>query len=108
ILLVDADPESARSIEAVLTGVGYVVTTVADGDEAFTRAADHQVVILDVVSGSRSAVQLCSEIRKTPSLTAIPVLCVSQTDQVEERITFLEAGADDVVAKPVDARELEA
>ena len=41
-------------------------------------------------------------------MARIPVLCVSQTDEVEERIGLLEAGADDVVAKPVDARELEA
>ena len=38
----------------------------------------------------------------------MPVLCVSQTDDVEERISFLEAGADDVVARPFDAREVEA
>ena len=36
------------------------------------------------------------------------MLCLIQTEEVEERIAFLEAGADDVVAKPVDVRELEA
>jgi DNA-binding response OmpR family regulator len=108
ILLVDADPESVSAIAPVLTGVGYTVTTVADADEAFGKVPDHQLVIVDVVTGSKTAVALCAEIRRTPSMAAIPVLCVSQTDQVEERISFLEAGADDVVAKPVDARELEA
>jgi DNA-binding response OmpR family regulator len=38
----------------------------------------------------------------------VPVLCVSPNDDVEERIRFLEAGADDVMARPFDARELEA
>ena len=108
ILLVDADQSSIGPIADVLTGVGYTVTTVADADEAFSKVADHQLVILDVVAGSRSAVQLCAEIRGTPSMAPVPVLCVSQTDQVEERINFLEAGADDVVTKPVDGRELEA
>lgn len=108
ILLVDADPESAQSIDSVLSGVGYSVTAVPDGDEAFGRVAEHQLVILGTVSGTRPALTLCAEIRKTPSMAAVPVLCVSQTDEVEERITFLEAGADDVVSKPVDARELEA
>ena len=45
---------------------------------------------------------------RTPALARIPVLCVGQTDDVEDRIRFLEAGADDVMAKPFDARELEA
>ncbi len=108
ILLVDADPESVSSINPVLTGVGYTVTTVADADEAFGKVSDHGLVIVDVVSGSKTAVALCAEIRRTPAMAAIPVLCVSQTDQVEERILFLEAGADDVVSKPIEPRELEA
>ena len=41
-------------------------------------------------------------------MSGIPVLCISQTDDVDERIRFLEAGADDVMARPFDARELEA
>jgi pilus assembly protein CpaE len=41
-------------------------------------------------------------------MAAVPVMCVSGSDDVEERIQFLVAGADDVVARPLDARELEA
>ena len=41
-------------------------------------------------------------------MSEVPVVCVSQTDDVDERIAFLEAGADDVMAKPFDGRELEA
>jgi pilus assembly protein CpaE len=108
ILLVDADASSATSIGSALSGVGYTVATVADPDEAFTHVTEHALVILDVVVGSRDALALCTEIRATPSMAQVPVLCVSQTDDVEARIRFLEAGADDVVAKPVDARELEA
>ncbi len=108
ILLIDADQAAAETIAAVLTGVGYTVTTFADPGEAFAKVADHQLAIIDVVSGDRSAVDVCREIRATPSMASIPVLCVSQTEDVEERIRFLEAGADDVMGKPVDVRELEA
>ena len=59
-------------------------------------------------AGPKSAVEICREIRATPALAAVPVMCVSGSDDVEERIGFLEAGADDVVARPLDARELEA
>ena len=108
VLLIDADPASAETISAGLTRVGYTVTTATDADKAFGKITEHQLVILDVVVGAKSAADICREIRATPSLVAIPVLCVSQTDEVEERIRFLEAGADDVMAKPFDARELEA
>lgn len=108
ILLIESDAPSGESIAGVLTRVGYTVTTIADADEAFGKVADHQLAIIDVVTGPKSAVDICREIRSTPALSAIPVLCVGQSDSVEERIQFLEAGADDVMAKPFDARELEA
>ena len=108
ILLLDADASYTQSISAALTAVGYSVTVTADADEAFNLTPDHHLVILDVVTGSRSAADLCREIRNTPTMAAIPVLCIGQSDDVEERIRFLEAGADDVIAKPFDPRELEA
>ena len=108
ILLIEADPASGELISSVLAKVGYTVTTIADADEAFARVAEHQLAILDVVTGSKTAFDICREIRGTPALARIPVLCVGQSDDVEDRIRFLEAGADDVMAKPFDARELEA
>ena len=108
ILLVDTDTAASSQILDILSGIGYTVTAISDGKDAVAHVGEHQLVILDVVTGSKTAVELCAEIRGTPELTGIPVLCVSQTDEVEERIAFLEAGADDVVAKPVDGRELEA
>jgi pilus assembly protein CpaE len=108
ILLIEADPASGELISSVLAKVGYTVTTIADADEAFGRVAEHQLAILDVVTGPKSAFDICREIRGTPALARIPVLCVGQSDDVEDRIRFLEAGADDVMAKPFDARELEA
>ncbi|MGH2476064.1 MAG: AAA family ATPase, partial [Candidatus Limnocylindrales bacterium] len=52
--------------------------------------------------------EVCREIRATPSMSSVPILCVAGSDDVEERIGYLEAGADDVVARPFDAREVEA
>jgi pilus assembly protein CpaE len=108
ILLLDSDPVTGAEISAILTTAGYTITLTDDPDAAFGRAAEHQLIILDVTSGPKSAVDLCREIRSTPALAAVPVMCVSATDDVEERIRFLEAGADDVMARPFDARELEA
>jgi pilus assembly protein CpaE len=108
ILLIEADQAFGASISTGLTGVGYTVTVIADPDEALDHVQEHQVVIIDVVNGAKSAIDICREIRATPSMASIPILCVSQNDDVEDRIRFLEAGADDVVAKPFDTREIEA
>ncbi len=108
ILLLDSDPEAGAAIDAILSVAGYKITSTADTDEAFARAAEHQLVIIDMATGPRAALDICRKIRATPAMAAVPVLCVSASDDVEERIQFLEAGADDVITRPIDARELEA
>lgn len=108
ILLLETDPASETLLSGVLSGVGYSVTVVHDPGEAFHQASSHNLVVIDVVPPEIDPVAVCREIRGTPALAAIPVLCISQSDEVEARIRFLEAGADDVMAKPFDARELEA
>jgi pilus assembly protein CpaE len=108
ILLVDTDTAASSQVLDVLNGIGYTVTAISKAQDALALVAEHQLVILDVVTGPKSADELCAQIRGTPELSHVPVLCVSQTEEVEERIKLLEAGADDVVAKPVDGRELEA
>ena len=108
LLLVDSDAASAEVISGLLTGVGYTVTRVENGTDAFAKVTDNQLVIIDEVAGDQGPAGVCREIRATPSMARIPVLCISQSDDVEDRIRFLEAGADDVMAKPFDGRELEA
>lgn len=108
ILLFDSDAAAGEAIRTSLSARGYSVTLTGDADEAFAQAPEHQLAIIDIGSGPLSAVDVCREIRATPALASVPVMCVSASDDVEERILFLEAGADDVMARPFDARELEA
>jgi pilus assembly protein CpaE len=108
ILLLELDATSGEVISTTLTGVGFAVETVTDSAEAVRRAGDFSLVIIDQTDPAKSPADVCREIRATPELAPVPVLCIGQTEDVEERIRFLEAGADDVVAKPFDQRELEA
>jgi len=77
ILLLDSDPEAGASIDAILSVAGYTITLTADTNEAFARAAEHELVIIDMTTGPKSAVDICREIRATPAMAAVPVLCVS-------------------------------
>lgn len=110
-ILVLETPTTVGSVAPILSGAGYAVTQTTDPVEAFSRVVEHQLAILDIGAGSgggKSGVDLCREIRATPSMAAVPILCVATSDDVEERIGFLEAGADDVIARPFDPREVEA
>jgi pilus assembly protein CpaE len=108
ILLLETDPATDETIAEILVGAGYTLVRTADPDEALDKAGEHQLLMIDIATGPLSAIEVCAKIRSTPGLSQVPVMCVSATDDVEERIRFLEAGADDVMARPFDARELEA
>jgi pilus assembly protein CpaE len=108
ILLLSADADAAGPTADVLRAGGHQVTSITDPDEGIRRAGEFTLIIIDTVEPPRTSADVCAEIRRTPALAAVPVLCVSREDDVEDRVRFLEAGADDVIARPFDPRELEA
>jgi pilus assembly protein CpaE len=92
----------------VLGRPGRALTRVEDPEQLATAGADHDVIVLDAVPPPRSLADMCREVRAVPELAEVPVLAISSTDEVEERIRLLEAGADDVMIRPIDERELDA
>jgi pilus assembly protein CpaE len=99
---------SSDPLAAVLSRPGRVLTRTSDAEEAVSLAGTSNVIVLDVAPPPRSIADVCREIRATPELAEIPILAIATGDSVEERIRLLEAGADDVIARPVDDRELDA
>ena len=91
-----------------LAGEHRALTRTSDADEAVAQAANHDVIVLDAVAPPRSLADVCRDIRAVPALAELPILAISAADSVEDRIRLLEAGADDVIARPVDERELDA
>lgn len=126
ILILESPTTGSTSLAPQLTSAGYTVTQTADPDEAFALIVEHRLAVVDVgasepvgksakggkaakdATPAKSGIELCREIRAIPALAAVPILCVASSSDVEERIGFLEAGADDVIARPFDAREVEA
>ncbi len=110
ILVLESAGIGDASLAPILISAGYTVTQSSDPAEALALVAAHQLVAIDVGPGigGKTGFELCHDIRATPAMVSIPILCVAASDDVEERISFLEAGADDVVARPFDAREVEA
>jgi pilus assembly protein CpaE len=107
ILLVESDGPSAALLSAALTVRGHDVTTVASVEEAAAVAGSHAIVLIDVLPGPRDGIELCRRIRTDPASASTPIIAISGSDDLEERIAFLEAGADDVMSRPFDPPELE-
>jgi pilus assembly protein CpaE len=98
---------SSDPLAKTLGKSGRALTRVENARAVLAAAADQDVIVLDVLAGT-SIVDLAKEIRAVPELAEVPILAITASDDVEERIKLLEAGADDVMIRPVDDRELDA
>jgi pilus assembly protein CpaE len=99
---------SSDVLARALTRAGRVLTRTTTPDEAVRLGPSNDVIVIDAVPAPGTIAEVCRDIRAVPELAEIPVLAVAPGDSVEERIRLLEAGADDVIARPIDDRELDA
>jgi two-component system phosphate regulon response regulator OmpR len=105
ILVVDDEPDIRETLQDYLELHGYRVTQ-ADGGEALRaviaeEAAD--LVLLDINMPGEDGLSLARFLREQ---TSIPVVMLTASGEVVDRIVGLEMGADDYLTKPVDLREL--
>ena len=106
ILLLGSAPN--ETLDKVLGKPGRAMTRIDDPEKLRAAAADHDVVVLDTVPAPRTVTDLTRELRADTDLAEVPILAITSSDDVEERIRLLEAGADDVMIRPIDERELDA
>jgi two-component system copper resistance phosphate regulon response regulator CusR len=108
ILVVEDDRKVASFIQSGLQQEGYAVDVLLDGSGAGDQAAaiDYDAVVLDLMLPGRSGMQVLRDIRaRKPQL---PVLILTAKDSLDERVTGLDSGADDYMAKPFALAELAA
>ena len=98
----------SETLNKVLGHPGRALTRIEDPDKLAAAAAEHDVVVIDTVPPPRTVTDICRELRAMTDLADVPILAITSSDDVEERIRLLEAGADDVMIRPIDERELDA
>jgi two-component system copper resistance phosphate regulon response regulator CusR len=106
VLLVEDDAELAHEVAAGLREVDARVVVAREFDEGL-RAAHHEeldVIILDVMLPGGSGFELCRRLRADGLET--PILMLTARDTVDDRVTGLDAGADDYLTKPFALQEL--
>jgi two-component system, OmpR family, response regulator MprA len=108
VLLVDDDASIRRMLERTLLAEGYEVAAVADGGAALA-AVERSVpdaIVLDVAMPGLDGLAVTRRLRDKG--LAVPILLLTARDALEERVAGLDAGADDYLVKPFEARELTA
>jgi two-component system KDP operon response regulator KdpE len=105
ILVVDDEPQILRALQMSLRGAGYEVDAAATGEEALTMAAVRppDAVIVDLVLPDLRGTEVTRQLR---SWTSVPVIVLSVVGDEAEKVSALDAGADDYVTKPFGVDEL--
>jgi DNA-binding response OmpR family regulator len=108
ILLVEDEPDLGTAIEKTLTRDRYIVDWAQDGNEAWGflthSQAQYTVAVIDWMLPGLSGIELCKRLRVNQS--TLPVLMLTARDSIQDRVTGLDAGADDYLVKPFGMAEL--
>src|SRR5581483_11207220 len=108
ILVVDDDQAVRDALRRALTVQGYAVETAADGREALDLLSGNgnsiDLAIVDVLMPRVDGLELTRQLRTQGS--TLPILMLTARDQVTDRVSGLEAGADDYLVKPFALEEL--
>jgi DNA-binding response OmpR family regulator len=105
ILVVDDEAEIREVVREYLTAKGYAVSTAENGAAMRAVLAERPVhlVILDMIMPGEDGISLARELRRLPRLGI--VMLTAMADMID-RVSGIEAGADDYVTKPFEPREL--
>jgi two-component system KDP operon response regulator KdpE len=108
VLIVDDESAIRRALHNTLHGMGFEVDDAVSGEAALDRVreAEYDVVLMDINMPGIGGVRACREMRK--SMPHLGILMLTVRDREEDKVTALDAGADDYVTKPFSIRELAA
>jgi two-component system, OmpR family, response regulator MprA len=105
VLLIDDDPKIVSLLQRGLAFEGFDVTTAADGTAGLSaaNALPPQVVLLDIALPEPDGFEVCRRLRLAHD---VPIIMLTARDDVSDKVTALNLGADDYVAKPFAFDEL--
>ncbi len=106
ILIIEDELPMRTALGDCLSAEGYRVLTAADGPTGLDRALAEKpdLILLDVMLPRLEGYALCAELRRVGH--AVPILLLTAKGQVDDRVTGLDAGADDYLVKPFSTDEL--
>lgn len=106
ILIVEDSPDLVALLHRVLCEHGYDVSSARDGESGLSCALAHEpdLLILDIGLPRRNGFEVVQELRRKG--VNAPTLILTGRGEISDRITGLDAGADDYLVKPFDTDEL--
>jgi DNA-binding response OmpR family regulator len=106
ILIIEDETPMRTALKDALDAEGHRALTAADGAAGLQRAIEEKpdLILLDIMMPKLDGFALCAELRRLGHMQ--PVLMLTAKGQVDDRVTGLDAGADDYLVKPFSTEEL--
>ena len=106
ILIIEDELAMRTALKDCLEAEDYRILTAADGQAGLERAIKEKpdLILLDIMMPKLDGYALCTELRRLNN--PVPVLMLTAKGQIEDRVTGLDAGADDYLVKPFSTDEL--
>ncbi len=108
VFLVEDEPDIALLIRHHLEAAGFAVSSFpsAAGVVQAAEVARPSLFLIDIMLPGGNGLDLCRRLRKTPTLSKIPIIFVTARTGEPDRVAGLELGADDYITKPFSPREM--
>ena len=105
ILIVEDEAKIARFLQMELEHEGFTTSMEANGRIALDRIIqeDFDLVLLDLMLPEMDGIEICQRVRQ---VSAIPIIMVTAKDEISDKVTGLNIGADDYITKPFATEEL--
>ncbi len=108
VSIIDDDEFIQRLLVDALELEGYKVNVSGSAEDCYRMLGNEvpDIFVMDILLPGKSGVELCQSLRKQPLTKYIPILMLSSLSKVKDRVSGLEAGADDYLVKPFHLDEL--
>lgn len=108
VLVTDDDPDLRDILRSILEPEGFEVIEASDGQAALeaVRAHHPDLLLLDYLMPQLTGPQVCQALKQDMLLRHLPIIMLTGRGEVQDKVTGIDAGADDYLVKPFEPKEL--
>ncbi len=108
LLVVDDEEDALTMVRHMLRGTPFNIIMATNGQDALAKAQreDIDIVLLDIMMPDISGMAVCGHLRADPRLQSVPIVMLTALDDYATRREAMQAGATDLITKPVTKDEL--